>query len=366
MRCCGSTPSLFVVVVACSGVSPLPEGADASTLPVREVTADEAALLAAHVEQATTAIVRARYDDAESAANDALALDPRAARARAVLGMVKLQRALRDDPPPLADVNAAETEVRLAEQLAPGDAFVGWMHAAFLAEAGHMSAAAAAAEAALGRAGGATPDERAALLGIAGTYRYELGEERAALPHLRGYIELRADDAPAHFRLGACLLRIAAVPQDAEDAAKAFDRCVELTPGDVDAALAGAAATWRAAELADKANDAGARDELRAATTARLQAIAERFPDHAEPLFRLGVVAEGGGAPAAARAAYERALERDAAHVPSLLNLAAMLDASGEGAGAIGLLQRALAADAGQPSLTASERRRVRARIERG
>lgn len=378
MRSCGLVPLLVVAVLsACAAVSPRPELADASTLPVRELSVEETAELAAHVNAATAAVVRARYDDAEGAANEALTIDPRAARARAVIAMVKLQRARREDPPPLFDVNTAETEMHVAGQLAPDDAFVGWMHAAFLAEAGHMSAAAAAAEAALGRAGAATPDERAALLGLAGTYRYELGEERAAIPHLRAFVALRANDASAHYLLGGSLLRVAALSpaadqpveqarRDAEDAVQAFDRCVELVPGDVDSALAGAAATWRAAELAEKAGAAGARDELRNATTARLQAIAERFPDHPEAMFRLGVVAEATGAPVAAKAAYGRALERDAAHVPSLLNLAAMHDASGDAGDAIALLQRVLAADTAQPTLTSSERRRVLARIARG
>src|SRR5688572_23847909 len=358
----GCVPMLVVVASACSSASPRPELADAGTLPVRELSAAEAAELAAHVEQATSAIVHGNYDDAGDAANAALALAPRTARARAVLAMVQLQHALREDPPPLHELNTAETEMRLAGQLAPDDAFVGAMHAAFLAGTGHVSAAAAAAEAALGRSAAATPDEHAALLGLAGTYRYELAEERAAIPHLRGYVELRPNEATAWFQLGVCLLRVAEeqrlpdrsaadARQDAVAAAAAFDRCAEIAPADVDAALAGSAATWRAAELAVEERDERARDDLRGATAARLQTIATRFPSHPEPMFRLGVVAEANGAPAEARAAYERALERAPAHVPSLLNLAAMLDAAGAGADAIVLLQRALAADAAQPAL---------------
>src|SRR5690606_20292251 len=108
---------------------------------------------------------------------------------------------------------------------------------------------------------GAPASELSALLGTAGTYRYELGEERAARPHLEAYVALRPDDSAAHFRLGASLLSIANTPlgspppyaiaqAEAEAAAAAFARCYELAPGDEDAALSVVTAWLRAAELA--------------------------------------------------------------------------------------------------------------------
>ena len=56
---------------------------------------------------------------------------------------------------------------------------------------------AAVAEAALTRTTAAPAEERAPLFGLAGRYRYELGEERAALPLLQAYVGLRPDDAAA-------------------------------------------------------------------------------------------------------------------------------------------------------------------------
>lgn len=381
--CCWS---LLLLTAGCAGVSPDPDTADASTLAVREIPAEDRGRLAAAVERAMQSVVLRRFDDARTAAEEALAIDPRSARARAILGMVRLQAASLADPPDLIAANEGEFELRLARQLAPDDTFVGWMSAVFLAERGHTSAAAEAAEQALARAAQAPPSERAALLGIAGTYRYELGEERAALPHLQAYVALRPDDATAHFRLGSSLLRIAAVPQgiestryqvaqrDAEGAAKAFARCAELSPGDEDAALAVATALWRAAELAKAHAGVAATDALRTAAAAgdqhrqdaeaQLRAVAARFPASAEPWFRLGVMAEARAANDEARAAYAEALRREPRHVPGMLNLAALLDASGDPAAATALLQQVLVVDSTRPSLTAKERKQLRSRVD--
>lgn len=365
--------SLCALLTACASPGPRPELADAATLPSSDLSPDEQRALTTEVDRAMAAVVQRNYDAARNHANTTLALDPRNARARAVLGMVMLQEASLVDPPDLPRSQAAEREMRLAEQLAPDDPFVGWMHAVFLAETGHMSAAAAAAERALTRTSSSTPiGERAALYGIAGTYRYELGEERAALPHLRTYLSLRPDDATSFFRLGSCLLRIAAVPQglhplegakaNAVDAARAFERCVELAPGDEDADLAVATAWWRAAELAKELGSSD-RQPLVAATRTRLQAIAERFPASAEPWFRLGVVAEGAENAADANACYREALQRNPRHIGSLLNLAHRLDAQGDQGAATTLLQQVLSVDAAADCLSPDERARLRARI---
>ncbi|MFY9342741.1 MAG: hypothetical protein WAT39_09645, partial [Planctomycetota bacterium] len=244
----------LALLAACSGVAVRPDAVRATDLRVATLDAEESARLQQHIDRAIADVMQRRYDEAERAARAALGLDPRAARARAVLGLTTLQQASKSDPPDHRLGQAAEAELRLAEQLQPDDAFVGWMHAVFLAESGHMSAAAATAERALEQAAAAPANERAALLGIAGTYRYELGEERAARPHLEAYLGLRPDDAAAWFRLGSSLLRIAAVPRsttesgllqaqlDAEAAARAFERSVALAPGDDDAAIAAATA----------------------------------------------------------------------------------------------------------------------------
>lgn len=371
MRRLCSWPACWLLA-ACAGVSPRPETADATTLPTRETTAGERQALEQAVGTAMAAVLRRRFDDAEAAATAALEIDPRSARARAVLGMATLHRATADDPPDLRLSREGEFQVRLALQLAPNDPFVGWMHAVFLAETGHMSAAAEAAEQALARAGNAPSNELAALLGIAGTYRYELGEERAALPHLRAYLTLRQDDATAYFRLGSCLLRIAAVPQglkarevartQALEAATAFGHCFELAPGDEDAGLAAATALWRARELAAELGDAES-DAHAAQARNRLQQLAERFPASPEPWFRLGVMAETLGDPTTATTLYREALQRDGRHVGATLNLASLLSTQGDEAAANALLQRILADEALAARLTPRELVRLRSRV---
>lgn len=376
MRRRGTFCLLFVS--ACAGVSPDPAAADASQLAVRELSADEQRRIAAAVQQSMEGVLLRRFDDAASAAAQALAIDPRCARARAVLGMCLLHHAVESDPPDLAASNAGEFQIRLAQQLAPTDTFVGWMTAVFLAESGHMSAAAEAAEHALAVAVDAPPAERADLLRIAGTYRYELGEERAALPHLQAYTLLRPDDSAAHFRLGSSLLRIAAVPRaapsdlegaelltaqrSAESAAAAFARCAERAPGDEDAALSIATAWWRAAELAKQRHDAAAQKAHTDAAEQSLRTAAERFPASPEPWFRLGVIAEARGADDVARTMYTRAIEREPRHVASLLDLAALLDRGGDAAAANNVLRQVLALDDAVPCLTPRERKRLRER----
>lgn len=375
------SPVLLALCAACAGVSVRPDRVDAATLPTIDVSAADAQERDAQIESAIDAVVRRRYGEAEAAARAALALDPRAARARAVLGMVTFQKAGLDDPPDLFLLHEGEAELELARQLAPDDAFVGWMHAVLLAEGGHLSAAAETAEGALRRAIGAPAAERAALLGIAGTYRYELGEERAAVPHLQAYVALRPDDATAQFRLGASLLRIAALPSgprpnslvaaqaQADGAARAFARCAELVPGDDDVALAAGAALVRAAELAGERGDLPAREQRWHDAEVRFRAVAERFPTSAEAVFRLGVVAELRGDEAAARVAYTDALQRDPAHLGSLLNLARSHERTGarDGESAVReLLQRALRVGTELGTLSDEERAAITARLAAG
>src|SRR5688572_20837512 len=187
----------IALIVGCAGVSIRPELANADTLPIHELSAPEQQDLTGILHRAIQAVVRRDYAEAEAEALRALDIDPRAARARSVLGMVLLQRANLRDPPDVFELNAGEAEMLLAEQIAPNDAVVCWMRAVFLAETGHLSAAAAAAEAALLRKTSAPAADRTALLAIAGNYHYELGEERAALPHLQAYFGEQPDDATA-------------------------------------------------------------------------------------------------------------------------------------------------------------------------
>jgi tetratricopeptide (TPR) repeat protein len=360
-------------LVACSAVSPDPSKATIEDLPIVALNDEQAAACAQLERSAADAVVRRRYEEAEAFASQALSLNPRSARGRAVLGMVKLQMASSTQPSDWFAVRAAEVEMELARQLDPKSAFVGWMHAVFLAESGHMSAAAAAAEEALVRSVDAPPSERAALLGTAGTYRFELGEERAARPHLEAYVRLRPDDSAAQFRLGSSLLSIAKTPQgspppysvaqaEAEAAAVAFARCFQLAPGDEDAALAVATAWIRAAELADlqgKQPKQAERDALYEKAVTYLQKLAVQFPANAEVYFRLGVLASTQQQPKVAHVAYLAALDRNRNHLGSLLNLASLMIADGDVEPAKSLLLRVIAVAGGSGDLTSKERDRI-------
>ena len=368
------------LLVACSAVSTDPQKATIDDLPLVALSDEQVAILAQFEADAIEAVIGRRYKDAEVLANQVLDTNPRSARSRAVLGMVKLQIASEDPPGDWHGLRAGEAEIELARQLDPDSAFVGWMHAVFLAESGHMSAAASAAEDALARSEGSPASERSALLGTAGTYRYELGEERAARRHLAAYVAMRPDDSAAHFRLGSSLLSIANTPQGspppysrsqatAESAAQAFQRCYELAPGDEDAAIAVATAWIRAAELADlqtksdtAAKRAGKRAEseaLYAKAASHLREVAQQFPDNAEVHFCLGVLATAQKQMGVARASYLAALDRDKGHVGSLLNLARLMVTENEVSQASALFVRLLAIPSLQADLTSKERDRI-------
>lgn len=374
MRLCSSLLCLFLALVSCGGVAARPGSLLASDLPMPDLDEEQTRRAADQLAQAIAAVVERDYPAAREAALASLNLNPRSARARAVLALTQLQQAMAQDPSDHVRAQEAEANMLLADQLEPADPLVGWAHAVFLAEAGHMSAAAERAEVALTRAPNTTDRERAALLGIAGTYRYELGEDRVALPHLRAFVELRPNDAAAWFRLGGALLHVAAVPDDipqkslqtarghAEAAARAFARSSDLAPNDHEAAVSIAAAFWRAAQLAaEQGDDEGIElAKVHRATAANhLRTVAERFPTNAEAWFLLGVMAEHGkDAPESTRC-YEQALARDPHHVGAQLNLAAMR-ATNEPEIAKAMWRRLLASDAQHPKLTATERRRLR------
>ena len=371
-------PLLSLLLAACAGVAPNPASVSADSLPVRTLD-DQARNACVECEsEAVAAVVSRDYSAAAAAAERALALDPRSARGHAVLGMVAFDRASAVEPVDYYELRRGEALMALAQQLGPYDAFVGWIRAVFLAESGHLSAAAVAAEQALERCIDAPAADQAALLGIAGTYRYELGEERAAFPHLQAYTSLRPRDATAHFRLGASLLVMSKTPQGvpppyrqaqayAEQSVDAFRRCVELAPGDEDAWLSIAAAQLRAAELARLKRDGDADERAQEAAAYEQQAldhltaVTERFADSAEARFRLGVVAGRLGRDAASRAAYEAALARDPDHAGSLMNLAAAAVAAEDVDAARLLFERLLAADERRRALTSDERESVEA-----
>lgn len=373
---------LVAAASGCAGVTRRVDRATAVDLAKPSLSPAQQAAVRDQVERAMAAVIRRHFDEAGVAADEALAIDPRAARARAVRALVLAQQGVLEDPPGLHAEREAECELVIAREIAPDDAFVGWVYALFLAETGHVSAAAEVAEGTLRRAEGAPPNERAALLGIAGRYRYELGEERAALPLLQEYVALRPDDVAARFRLGYTLLRLSSHLRDeslpvlldarwqSESAVVAFTRCAEQSPGDDDMHMAVATARLRAAEVqdvlartargdAERANARAAADAHRQQALATLYATAERFPGNAEPRFRIAVLDQQRGDLDAARAGYEQALAIDAHHLGSLLNLARICADAGERERATTLLREALASDSETSRLTDDETKRI-------
>jgi tetratricopeptide (TPR) repeat protein len=362
------TSLLFAAVLAaCAGVSPRPEDIAAADQPVRQLTTDEQAERTRLEQQARRAEIERRDGDAERLARSAIAIDARSARAHAVLGLVLQRRADARVPSDLALTNQADGETLLAMRLAPADPIVGLLRGTFLARSGHVSAAAAAGEACLRNGAPGASAESDELLAATAEWCYELGEEKRAVSWLRPLAERRPEDAATQFRLGNSLLRVADNESESKyavEAAHAFERCAELTPGDGDARFAIAAAWVRAAELAetDKAPDAAERARCLEQAAAACTEAAGRFPRAAEPCFRAGVVAERRGDAAAARAAYAEALQRDAEHLATLLDFAALLaasDADADHTQAKELWRRALDVDRRSGALRAGERTRI-------
>lgn len=368
----------LLLAAACAGASVEPQRASVDELPPGAESPAERAAALAEADAAVDAYRETRTDDAVRLVAAALDRDPRCGRALAVQALVRWRQAQADaTTPPLRDTNAAEAALRQALAAAPDDAFAGLALATFLGDVGHLSAAAEAAEAALARASAPARADRADLLATAAACRYELGEERAALPHLQAAVALQPDDAPLHYRLGCTLLAVAATTPDdapttllvaqrqAEAAARAFGRAFDLLPTDVAAGKAAATAWLRAADLAAARDVARERTAALDAATALARALAGRLPDDPEPWWLFGVAAERGGDPAAAATAFDEALARAPDHAASLLHRATLADAAGDAALAKTLLQRALDADAARPCLDDGERKRVRARLAR-
>lgn len=343
----------------CSGVSPDPAGLAAREFPAVELSEGERLEALRLQTAALAAIDRRDWSEAARIAGSALSLDPRLPRARAALGLATFEQGMLVEPSDLFLVHRGDGETASALRLAPSDPVVALLRGRLLASSGHLSAAAAVAENALPSQTIRDDPERIALLEAAATWRYELGEELAALPHLRALTTVQGDRAITHFRLGCSLLRTAQVAATAGEAAAAFERSAALAPGDEDARLAVVAAYVRAAELARKGERAPDGTDWLARAGAAADAAVRAFPQLAEARFRRGIVAELRGDPAAAAASYRETLERQPAHSGALLNLAALL-ANGadpaDRAAARDLWRRALASP---EVLTAGERARI-------
>lgn len=373
-------PLLFAA--ACAGASPDPRSAGVDGLPPAAADAADRARALALASEAVAAWRSTRTVAAADLVDAALDLDPRCGRALAVRALLRWQGAQSAaNSPELREANAAEATLRQAVAAAPQDAFTGLALAIFLGGVDHLSAAAEAAESALARAAEARAEvdetDRADLLALAAACRFELGEERAALPHLQAYVALRPDDAAQQYRLGVTLLALAATPQgpaptslliaqrQAEAAARAFGRAFQLQAQDAEAGTAVATAWLRVAELAGERDAAGERTAALDAASAQARALTARFPADPQPWWLLGVAAERGTDPITAASAFDEALRRQPTHAASLLHRAALADEAGDAALAKALLLRALDADAAAPCLGDAERKRVAARVAR-
>ncbi len=229
-RSCGPA-FLFWVGTACSAPSPIPEEVASELPPERELDPETKARLASLTVEALRLLGEERFDEAEETARQALSLQPREARPRAVLGTCLMNRARQTEPPDLHLWRRAEGELLAATRTAPSDPIAAVLYGQFLVGDGHLTAAAEVAEATLRH----DPDDLAALR-LAAETRYELGEERVAIPHLERWMQLDPDPQ-IRYKLAWCLLRIA--ESDREDrvpllveAAESFAAYRELEPED--------------------------------------------------------------------------------------------------------------------------------------
>ncbi|MEM7199855.1 MAG: tetratricopeptide repeat protein [Planctomycetota bacterium] len=335
---------LLLIVVSCGGVAPRPEDIAArEPVPAVSIAAQQdGAVLADQAWQHGRA---GDWAEARQVAETALALDPRSARAHAVLGRCLMEEAAAQQPPELADWRRAEGELRLAARLAPDDVEIAILLGEFLQADGHLAAATEVLASALDR----EPDH-VGCLAAAARLHFELAEERAALPLLRRLRQLRPDDRESLLRLAHCELALARTERrlpgggpnavaGLERAAAAFSAYRRAVPED--------AAGWVGEGFARLTlwREAGA--DPSAADLAEVEALFEgasdRWSSSPEPEFNLGVVRELRNDAPGARDAYGRALERDPEHLPALLNLAASLADAGRETEAEDFARRALA-----------------------
>lgn len=342
---------LSAVVTACGAVSLDPEEIASRLPPERELGEVDAARLERLTSRAMLLLDEGSFGQAEEVARQALTIQPRAARPRAVLGTCLMQKANRDDPPDLRLWRQAEGELLAASRTAPADTLVSVMYGCFLMADGHLVAAAEVAEAALGR-----DADHLEALRLAAEARYELGEERLARPHLTRLVQLDPDPQIV-YRLAWCLLRLSEGDPDNElalllESADGFYAYRESEPTDVEGYLGEGRAWLRAAE---ETADADRQQERAERALSVFEQAAARFAENAAAQFGLGVCLEILGRYDAAIEAYDRALELDPHHTGALLNLAASYAATGRKELAEPLCRRALE----EEDLTSDERRRV-------
>lgn len=342
MKLLGATFGVFLLA-ACSGLGPTADQIASVLPPEVELSADQEARVAAQTEEAVAHLRRERWAEARSAAEAALDIAPRAALARAIRARCTMQEALVETPPLLGLWRRAEGNLRVAEQLEPDDPEIALLHAEFLEADGHLSLAATTVERVLGP----HPNETRCLR-AASRLRYELGEERAALPHLSLLLRIDPSDDASRYRMARAQLRLAQtmaaeMRADSEKiegytaAATTFAVYRGRVPDDAEGLVGEAVARFEIQKLRKESDP----QELQELIT--MFAAASKIDQHSpDPEFNRGVVLEFSGDAQAAELAYRSALERDPEHLPSLLNLAANLVAVQRGPEAVEFCRRAL------------------------
>ncbi len=338
------------VPVACSTPGPSPAEWAAQVLPVVELDPATRAEVTALTAQAMQALNDQQPTEAASLTERVLRLDPRAARARAILGIALLAPALAESPPDLTWMERAEGELRLARRLDPEDPEVAMLYAKFLEFEGQISLAAAVIDQLI-----AVQPGHLRALRHGSRLHFELGRERRAAVLLDRLVAERPTEAAARYRLALCQESLAAAIERGDtnldkgvDAAAraAFLRAAEsyriytrLQPRDVQGFLGEATARFRAV-IAVK-NDPNRQAGL-AEVQSLLSTAARIDPTDPAPLHNRALVHAQVGDQALARADYEAALRRDKDYLPSILNLAQLLDANGEVDAARDFCRRAL------------------------
>lgn len=330
--------SIGLLLVACAGPVPDPAELERNLPGAREVDPARRAELDVQVAEARVALAASRVVEAKAAVQRVLEIDPRHARALAVLGQCRLAAARESTPPALDEYRLAEGELRRASAIAPADPLVALLHAEYLVADGHLSAAALRVDEGLA----ANPDDQA-LLELGGRVRFDLGDERAAIPLLSRRVALAAADVDSVWRLAQCHARLAAATFDRDErrrhataARDAFHLNAALSPTDEEPLLGEAWAMLLL--LPERIDDASCAPIL-----ALYDRAARLDPASPEPAFGRGVALARAGRDAEARAAWREALSLDPRHLASLLELAASHAAAQEITEARVLLERALA-----------------------
>ncbi len=357
---------LLPLLAACSSPGPLPEEMAANLPAQRQLSPATQERVRKLTQDALLGLLAGNYPLATQEALAAIAVDPRAARARAVLGRCLLQQAQEVQPPELSLMQRAEGEMLRAKRLDPDDPEIGVFYAQFLIIEGHLSRAAEELDQVLG-----LHANHLSALRTASEIRYEMGEERAALPLLQRLLVNDPEDSQAVYRLGHCQLRLAeaAARRDSmespmpdpqalyQQAALSFQRYQSLQPGNADGFLGEGHALFQAMCLS-------ASDEADAAAVEKVLGTFKQAgslrPKSPVPLHSRAVVHEYLGRLPEAQSLYELALLLNPDYLPSILNLAALAAAAGDHQAALEYCRHALQLD---PSV--QEKRKLQAFLDK-